>query len=526
MATTPISRRAVILGGAAVGAGAAAGGLLPGTSALAVPKIRPGRIAYPFTLGIASGDPSPDGVVLWTRLAVDPLAENGLGGMPDGKHDVEFQVAEDVSFSRIVRRGTKHARQESGYSIHVELTGLQPGREYYYRFRLDEHISPVGRTLTAPAPGTTAASLTMAFASCSNYPTGFFTAYKHLADEMPDLVLHLGDYQYEYIQPAGNQARRVEGPETTTLAGYRQRHAQYKTDPDLQAAHLVAPWLVVNDDHEVENNFAGDISENNDPVEVFRQRRAWAYQAYYENMPLRRASTPEYAEIQLYRRIGWGNLASFHMLDTRQFRSDQACGDGTRVDCGARLDPVRSITGLKQERWLLDGLRRSPTTWDILGQQVFFSQRDSRLGEVEAYSMDSWDGYVASRERIMKGFGGPNGAANPVVLTGDVHTHWASDIKADFNEPDSKTLGVELVCTSVTSGGNGSDMTTAGQTALTENPHIKFFNSQRGYVVTKIDADELRADFKVVPFVTTPGAPVSTRASFVVEAGNPGLNRL
>nr|WP_231134839.1 alkaline phosphatase D family protein [Motilibacter deserti] len=482
-------------------------------------------MAYPFTLGIASGDPSPDGVVLWTRLATDPVAEDGFGGLSKDKYDVEFQVAEDLAFSKIARRGTKHARRDEGYAIHVELTGLPSGAELYYRFRIDEHISPVGRTLTAPALGSSVAALHMAFASCSRFETGWFTAYRHLANEMPDLVLHLGDYNYEYTQ-SGNTTRRILGPETQTLAGYRQRHAQYKTDPDLQLAHANSPWVAVNDDHEVENNWAGDVSENaGDTTEYFRQRRAWAYQAYYENMPFRRASTPKGPEMQIFRRLAWGDLATFHMLDTRQFRDDQACGDGTRTGCAAALDENRTITGAKQERWLLEGLHKQASTWDVLGNQVFFAQRDSTLGPVESYSMDVWDGYVASRRRIMSGFGG-TGAANPVVLTGDVHSNWANELKADFRNPDSKTVGVELVCTSITSGGNGSDMTTAGQTALTENPHIKFFNSQRGYVSTRWEHGQMRADYKVVPSVTVPDAPVSTRASFVVEAGNPKLNRL
>ncbi|WP_331273005.1 alkaline phosphatase D family protein [Motilibacter deserti] len=525
MTNPSLSRRAVLLGTAAAGTGAVVGGLLPGTSALAVPKIRPGRIAYPFTLGIASGDPSPDGVVLWTRLAVDPLAEDGFGGMTAEKYDVEFQVAEDLNFSRVVRRGTKHARRDEGYAIHVELTGLPSGKELYYRFRIDEHISPVGRTLTAPAVGSIVSALTMAIASCSNFSAGYFTAYRHLANEMPDLVLHLGDYIYEGA--GGTGARRHSGgKEIKTLADYRTRYAQYKTDPDLQLAHAAAPWAAVPDDHEVENNYAGDISENAaDTVEYFRQRRAWAYQAYYENMPFRRASTPRNLEMQLFRRLSWGNLASLHMMDTRQFRSDQACNDGWRAGCGPAEDEARSITGDKQERWLLDGLRRSEATWDILGQQVFFSQRDRVVGAVDEYGMDSWDGYVASRKRILSGFGG-SGATNPVVLTGDVHVHYASDIKADFRNPASKTLGVELVTTSITSGGNGSETTATGTAQLAENPHIKLYNSRRGYILAKAERDQLRADFKVVPYVTTQGAPLETRASFAVEAGNPGLHRL
>nr|WP_269204735.1 alkaline phosphatase D family protein [Motilibacter deserti] len=487
---------------------------------MAVPKVRPGRIAYPFTLGVASGDPYPDGVVLWTRLAVDPLALDGFGGLTADKHKVEFQVAEDERFTRLVRFGTKHARRDEGYAIHVELTGLPSGAEYFYRFRVDEHISPVGRTRTAPATGAAVAALTMAFASCSNYSDGYFTAYRHLADEDPDVVLHLGDYIYE---GAGAGFRpHSGGREIFTLGDYRARYAQYKSDLDLQAAHAAAPWIAVPDDHEVENNYADEIPDVDPPGPTFLQRRAWAYQAYYENMPFRRASTPTGPDIQLFRRLGWGDLATFHMLDTRQFRNDQACGDGNRAGCAEAADPNRSITGAKQERWLVDGLHRTQTTWDLLGQQVFFSLRDQTNGAIESFSMDSWDGYVASRQRIMRGFGGA-GAANPVVLTGDVHANYACDMKADFRDPSSRTVGVELVTTSITSGGNGSDLSAGNRTALAENPHIRFANAQRGYVLTRIDRTQLRADYRVVQQVRTQGAPITTRASFVVEAGNPAL---
>nr|WP_231127078.1 alkaline phosphatase D family protein [Motilibacter aurantiacus] len=493
--------------------------MVPG-SARAVPRPRPGRVAYPFLLGVASGDPYPDGVVLWTRLAVDPLALDGLGGLTAAKYDVEFQVAEDERFTRVVRFGTKHARRDAGYAIHVELTGLPSAHEYFYRFRIDEHISPVGRTRTAPAAGSTVTALTMAFASCSNYSDGYFTAYRHLADEDADIVLHLGDYIYE---GAGAGFRpHSGGREIFTLADYRARYAQYKSDPDLQAAHAAAPWVAVPDDHEVENNYADEIPDVDPPGPAFVQRRAAAYQAYYENMPFRRSSTPDGSDMQLFRRLGWGDLATFHMLDTRQFRSDQACGDGNRAGCTAAFDPDRSITGEKQERWLLDGLHRTTTTWDLLGQQVFFSLRDQTAGAVESFSMDSWDGYVASRERIMRGFGAA-GAANPVVLTGDVHANYASDIKADWEDPSSRTLGVELVTTSITSGGNGSDLSAGNRTALAENPHIRFANAQRGYVRTRIEHGQLRADYRVVQAVRTQGSPITTRASFVVEAGNPGL---
>lgn len=516
-----VSRRTLLIGGAAVGAVGAVGGL---PAAAGATPARPLR-EDPFTLGVASGDPDHEGFVLWTRLAPQPLAEDGLGGMPARTVPVRWELAADERFRRVVRAGTVLARPESAHSVHVELDGLAAGREYFYRFHVERYSLPVGRTRTAPSPWSIGGALSMAFVSCSQYEHGYFTAYKRLAETDPDLILHLGDYQYEYAPdtyniPGGNP-RDHEGPETRTLANYRQRHAQYKTDPDLQAAHLVAPWLVVFDDHEVENNWADDVPEAADPE--FPSRRAAAFKAYYENMPLRRTSIPRGIDMQLYRRVQWGRLATFHMLDTRQYRDDQGCGDGYK-DCPAAVDPARSITGAAQERWLLDGFRRSSARWDILGQQVFFAQRDNDAGPATVTSMDSWDGYVASRDRITRGWLAA-GVRNPVVLTGDVHAHWASDLKLDYADPTSRTVGTELVCSSITSGGNGADSVPSDHPMLGINPHLRFYNNQRGFVRTKITNDQLKADFEVLPYVTTPDAPAYTRASFVIEDRVPGLHQ-
>ncbi|MEW2357762.1 alkaline phosphatase D family protein [Spirillospora sp. NPDC029432] len=533
-AQQPLARRSFLVTTGLATTGLATMGVAAGAVAApahAAARRAPGNLAGdPFTLGVASGDPDHDGFVLWTRLALRPLAEDGLGGMPDAAFPVRWEVAADERFRRIERRGTATARPESAHSVHVELRGLRPGREYWYRFRAGNFVSPVGRALTAPRPSSFGPALSMAFVSCSQYEHGLFTAYRRLAEEQPDLVLHLGDYQYEYRKgvytiPGGN-VRDHEGPETVTLAGYRQRHAQYKSDPDLQAAHHAAPWLVVWDDHETENNWAGAVpeagSDTPDPAD-FRARRAAAFQAYYENMPLRRSSVPRGPEMQIYRRVRWGRLANFHMLDTRQYRDDQACGDGYK-DCAAASDPKRSITGDAQEKWLLDGFRRSAARWDVLGQQVFFAQRDNNSGPAKVTSMDGWDGYVASRDRITKGWLDAK-VRNPVVLTGDVHAHWASDLKANYDDPDSKTIGAELVCTSITSGGDGADSDPASHPFLKINPHLRFYNNQRGYVISRLDRDEMRSDFKTLPTVRTPGAEASTKATFVVEDRVPGVRQ-
>jgi alkaline phosphatase D len=368
-------------------------------------------------------------------------------------------------------------------------------------------------------------SLAMSFVSCSQYEHGFFTAYRRMAEEEPDVVLHLGDYQYEYkadtyVAPSGN-VRDHAGPETTDLATYRQRHAQYKSDADLQAAHAVAPWLVVWDDHEVDNNWADEVPER--PEDGFLARRAAAFRAYYENMPLRRSSAPDGIDLQLYRRAPWGRLVNFHMLDTRQYRDDQACGDGYDADCPAADDPNRTITGDQQERWLINGFRRSTARWDIIGQQVFFAQRDSDPGTPERVSMDAWDGYAASRERITRGWVDA-GVRNPVVLTGDVHAHWASDLKIDYDDETSRTVGAELVCSSITTGGDGADSATGSHPWLGYNPHLRFQNSLRGYVRTTITREEMTADFRCLPYVSRPGAEAFTRASFAIYDREPGLD--
>jgi alkaline phosphatase D len=306
------NRRIFIVGGiASVGVA-----VLSASPALSVP--------YPFTLGVASGEPAPDGFVIWTRLAPSPLNADGLGGMSSAPVTVEWQVSNDQYFTQLARTGTVTAVQTSAHSVHVEVTGLQPGREYWYRFRASGHISQVGRARTAPAVGTSP-TMTMLFASCSHFEAGYFTAYRRMAEEHPDLILHLGDYIYENA-PVPGVVRRHEGDEAITLADYRQRYAQYKTDPDLQAAHLIAPWVVAPDDHEVEDNYAGLARADDYPhltTGQFRARRAAAYRAYYENMPLRPANSAHGAGMALYRRIRWGRLATFHMLDTRQFRDDQ-----------------------------------------------------------------------------------------------------------------------------------------------------------------------------------------------------------
>lgn len=467
---------------------------------------------YPFALGVASGEPAADGFVIWTRLAPSPLNLDGFGGMPDQPVTVEWQVANDEYFSDVVASGSTTAVRASAHSVHVEVTGLPAGRVYWYRFRANNHTSQVGRTRTAPAVGTSPA-LTMLFASCAHYASGYYTAYRRMAEENPDLILHLGDYIYE--SGATDIRAHLPAKEITTLADYRVRHAQYRNDVDLQAAHQVAPWVVVWDDHEVENNYANLVRGDSSPTGDFRARREAAYKAYYEHMPLRSAQLPSAENLQLYRRLRWGSLATFHMLDTRQYRMDQACGDGSQ-ECPAADDPARTITGATQESWLLAGLGQRLATWDLIGQQVFFAQRLNN--DAGARSMDAWDGYTANRKRIQDGWQ-TRGNTSTVVLTGDVHKHWAANIMNNYTSQD-KIIGTELVTTSITSGGDGN--ATDDGTA-SRNPHVKFNKNQRGYVRTRTTPTQMTVDFRVLDKVTTRDYPIKTAKTYVVQAGNPGL---
>jgi alkaline phosphatase D len=481
----------------------------------------------PFTLGIASGDPLPDSVVLWTRLA--PVPFDPMGGLDRRSIPVRWQVARDERFRDIVRAGTATARPEYRHSVHVDVRGLAPGRHYYYRFRVGDYDSPVGRTRTAPDPRGRLGQLRFAFASCQNYPEGFYTAYRHMAGEDLDVVFFLGDYIYENAvnETAGVRDSATPIPDVFTLGPdtldlYRLRYSLYKSDPDLQAAHAAFPWIVTWDDHEVQDNYAGDISRNNDPVGDFIVQRANAYRAYWEHQPLRALQEPEGPDAVLYRRFGFGDLLQVSMLDTRQYRSDQACGDGAKADCLAATDPARTITGDVQEKWLLDGMAASRARWNLIAQQVMMAQRKVALTSPAPVSMDAWDGYQASRRRILDGLV-ERQVPGVVVITGDTHTNYADDLKQDFDDQASATVGVEFVGTSISSGGNGMDTNADRAVDLAANPHIKFANEQRGYVTCALDRDQLRADFKVLPYISTPDAPISVRASFTSLRTRPGL---
>jgi len=512
-----LSRRAFVIGTSSLAAAA-----LWSTRAVGTVVRRPVFSDYPFSLGVASGDPSPDGFVLWTRLAPAPLVG---GGMPQETVEVSWMIADDERFSKGVRKGTTVARPDWGHSVHVEVEGLEPDRWYWYQFRAGEQVSPKGRARTMPGLGTMPDRLNFAFASCQNYEQGYYTAFEHMARENLDLIIHLGDYIYEY-GGRDNRVRKHTGSEIYSVEDYRNRYALYKSDPALQAAHAAAPWLVTWDDHEVDNNYAGEISEEAGvSAEAFRLRQANAYKAYYEHMPLRRASLPRGPDMKLYRDVSFGSLADFFVLDTRQYRTDQPCGDNRAVLCDEAMNPENTMLGREQRDWLISGMEQSNSEWNVLAQQVMVAALDRLAGDEVGFSMDKWTSSEVERRELLKFMGRPE-IRNPVVLTGDIHSNWANELLLDFEDLDSRPVGTEFVGTSISSGGDGRPQPANYDAIVSENPFVKFHNTERGYVLCNVSQNEWKTHYRTVDYVTQKGAPIRTRESFVVENGRPKLNRI
>lgn len=509
----PISRRELL---------GRAGLLLAAATTACRINTRPRFPGTPFTLGVASGDPLPDSVVLWTRLAPDPL--NG-GGMPREAIPVRWEVATDDRMRRIVRKGEAVAGPGYAHSVHVDVQGLQPGRHYFYRFTTGDYDSPIARTRTAPAFDALPDRLRFAFASCQQWHRGYFTAYDHMADEDLDLVLHLGDYIYEHSGLNRTEAvRPLPGGETFTLEDYRNRYALYHTDSSLRRAHHAAPFAVTWDDHEVENDYAAGVSEDDVPAEEFLKRRAAAYRAYYEHLPIRLAAPPAGPDVRIYRRLAYGRLVDFLLLDTRQYRSPKPCNGGRSPLCPDSCDENRTMLGEAQEAWMYERLSASQARWNVLAQQILLAHMDLEAGPERVYNADKWAHYQAASRRLHR-FLHERAVANSIVLTGDSHANWLNELKLDYQDPGSAVVGVEFGGTSISSGGDGQELSPNVARWLPDNPHVKFANSQRGYVSCTITPDGWRADYRVVPYVSRPGAPIHTAASFIVENGRPHAQR-
>jgi alkaline phosphatase D len=525
--THPVSRRRLLGVGLAVGAAAVS---LPGSPTRAMDGapfhqrlVRPQFAGTPFTLGVASGDPLPDGIVLWTRLASDPL--NG-GGMTDVSVAVRWELAADEGFTKIIQSGSETATAALAHSVHADVAGLQPSTVYYYRFKAGDEISPTGRTKTAPAANAPLDRLRWVFCSCAHYEHGFFAAYRHMAGEDVDFAVCLGDYIYEYgadgaFKNGDGPVRSFDSGETVSLVDYRNRYALYKTDADLAAAHAAMPWIVTWDDHEVDNDYANDHSEDGEPVDTFLQRRAAAYQAYYEHQPLRPDAMPSGPNARLYRRLTFGDLVEVNVLDTRQYRSPQPCG-AAGPHCPDAFDPAVTLTGPEQEKWLLDGLSGSTARWNVIAQQVMMAQLDAAPApDTQFFNHDQWDGYPAARQRILDHLRDVK-VSNPIVLTGDIHSAWVADLKLDFDDETSPTVGTELIATSVTSYNPYERLLPF---SLSFNPHLKFCDVRHGYTRADATPDALRTDFRALESVETPDARFETVGSFVVENGIAGAQK-
>jgi len=476
-----------------------------------------------FALGVASGTPQADRLVLWTRLT-------GIDLPPQVA--VDWELAEDEGFARIAARGTETAEAAWAHSVHAEPGGLDPGRGYCYRFHALGQTSPVGRTRTAPAPDAPA-TLRAAVASCQRWDHGEWAAWRDVAERAPDLVLFLGDYLYEYASPPSAH-RQVDGPQLRTLADYRERYAQYKRDPALQAAHAAAPWVVIWDDHEVENDYAGDWGTTLQGAALL-QLRAAAYQAWWEHQPVPKAMRPQGPHARIRHRLDWGRLARLHAVDARQFRSPPACppwlkagGAGTvdAADCPALFDPARSLLGAEQEAWLAAGWDRT-RPWNLLVQTTLVA-RASRgpvawpdpAHRTGRYWQDGWDGYPAARERLLRG-AAERGLTGLVTLGGDIHAHVAADLKADFGDPDAPVLASEFCTTSISSRGAPQAWWDGYRR---DNPHLRWARSdRRGYLWLDLDERRLQADAMGVQRPLDAASPVDRLARFQVLPDRPGV---
>ncbi len=506
------SRRAVL---------SVAGVLLVGAPAILRSQIL--ATGDPFSLGVAAGDPTPDGFVIWTRLAPDPLAPHG--GMPMTPVAVHWEVAADPRFGQIVAQGDAVARPELGHAVHVEVVGLSADRPYFYRFTIGRERSLTGRARTAPPAGSRIDQLRIAAVGCQHYEDGLYTAYRHLAEADLGFVFHYGDYIYE----GRGRDRRVDfdgrpfatvrhyvGDELYDLADYRRRYAQTKLDPDLQAAHAAHAFFSTFDDHEIDNNWTGDGDQDETPPEIVLLRRQAALQAWYEHMPVRRRSLPMGPTIAASRRAVWGDLADFRFLDTRQFRSRPPCGDGFRPACPEVQAVTARVLDAAQEK---AAAAPAAGIWTVFAQQVMMMTMDRRRNAAETVpivNLDTWSAYANPRERFLESLGRRR---DVIVLTGDEHQNFAGEVR----DRAGRIAAIEFVATSITSGGDGQDRRLGSDVMLANNPHLKFINDQRGYIVCDIGRNLWTTDYMVLDRVSTPGGTLSRRARATVARGTTQL---
>ena len=500
----------------------------PAIGAPALLKAQSWYAGYPFSLGVTSGDPAADGFVSWTKLAPKPFEPHGA--MPTVPLPVKWEVASDDRFKTIVASGEATARPELGHSVHVEVSGLQPDRPYWYRFALAGDQSPRGRARTLPLASASPKALKFGVAGCQNYEDGLFTAFRHLARE-DDLafVYHYGDFIYEYKKRGPDydkdglpeaQVRQHIGQDCIDIVDYRLRYAQYLSDYDLQAARARHTWFPTFDDHEIDNNWVQDFAgKGNSPAEIFRLRRQAGLQAWYEFMPVRAAMMPRNGLItNAYREARFGDLLSIDFLDTRSFRTDQPCDDGFKPYCPGIDDSKAMVISAEEESWLVRNMTRGQTKWNCVAQQIMMMSLDRRRYADETqkiYNIDTWAAYTAQRSRLLAKM---RGLDNVVVLTGDEHQNFAGLL-----DNGDKAVAVEFVSTSISSGGDGSNLRTGSDVMLKNNAELKFINDQRGYLVCEVTPDAWTTQARVMDQVSTPGGAISTRATMTVPRGQPSL---
>lgn len=478
------------------------------------------RDRNPFTLGIASGSPRENSVILWTRLAPDPLRG---GGMPAGDVPVRLLVFADDGGRKQIRDLQVTAVAADAHAVHVRLDGLDPGRDYWYRFVAGDFETVLGRTRTSDRRADRAR---LALASCQSWQSGFFAAYADMAAWAPDCVIHVGDYIYEggegqlgprTVTAAGetltfNTVRLHNGPEIVSLWDYRNRHALYKTDPSLQAAHAASPWIVAMDDHEIDNNWASDTPQDpwaQTPLE-WRVRRIAALKAYYEHMPIAKPPLIDglSSSLEMHGLYRFGP-AQVHLLDTRQYRSDQVCGEGFpgQAPCPDADRADRTMLGAAQERWLFDALRQSDAAFNVLASQTWITPyRYNRAPEPAAVNFDAWDGYGPARRRLFDVLA--DGVANPVAVTGDWHCAAASTLHVDPFDARSRRIGHEFSGTSISSDCPWSG---AMERARSDNPHVRYHNGRkRGYCRFDIDARTWSTSFRTIADPLNPASAVTT----------------
>lgn len=480
---------------------------------------------YPFSLGVASGMPRPTSVVIWTRLA--PRPHEAGGGLPAAPISVRWEFAADEHFSIGLRSGEVLALPEHAHSVHVEVPSLAPGAQFFYRFIAGDEASPIGRTRTAPAPDANVSRLRLALASCQHYEQGFFAAHREIAARDLDFVLFVGDYIYESSNPR-YRVRPHEAGIPMTLDAYRARHATYKLDPDLRAAHAAHPWVLTWDDHEVENDYANDLSPSRMGSAAFLQRRAAAYKAYFEHMPVSPAMAPAGPAMRIHDHYVWGQLAELWTLDNRQYRHVQPCAGAGRAagrvlsECAELAAPARSLFGAEQERWLAQGLAASSRRWKLLGQgtQISSGRVDTPVGR--RFHTDGWDGYPAARERLLRAIAEPK-LTDVLCLGGDVHRHVAAQLRLRPNDAESPIVASEFVCSSVTTRGLSEAMM---ELMRASNPDMLHGRSdERGYALLDITPQTVTCEFRATPFPAQAEARLTSQAKFCVESGRAGVLR-